>query len=99
MDLFNNSPPLVPSRESPPLLCYTLPQYYLACSLDSRILVKALLHTAVHGHAAHALWDVIRKWRFGYRGELTRQSEILSVLYSGWASCHTTAYFILFNLT
>ena len=29
-DLFNNCPPpppLVPSRESPPLLCYTLPQY------------------------------------------------------------------------
>ena len=27
-DLFNNCPPpLVPSRESSPLLCYTLPQY------------------------------------------------------------------------
>ena len=32
-------PPLVPSRESPPLLCYTLPRYYLAYSLDSRIIV------------------------------------------------------------
>ena len=25
--------------------------------------------TAVHGHASHPLWDVIRKQRAGYRGE------------------------------
>ena len=41
LDLFNNCPPspLWYSRESPPLLCYTLPRYYLAYSLDSRIIV------------------------------------------------------------
>ena len=33
------APPLVPRRELPPLLCYTLPQFYLAYSLDSRISV------------------------------------------------------------
>ena len=38
---FQQLPPphLVPSRESPPLLCYILPRYYLAYSLYSRILV------------------------------------------------------------
>ena len=25
------------------------------------------LRTAVHGHVSHALWEVIRKLRFGYR--------------------------------
>ena len=35
--------------------------------------------TAVHGHASHPLWDVIRKLRAGYRGKarpLARQGQL-----------------------
>ena len=44
----------------------------------------------------HALWDVIRKSRVGYRGEArpsTRQSEILFALYSNSANCPSMAHF------
>ena len=38
-------------------------------------MVSAQLRTAVHGHASHALWDVIRKSRVGYRGEAAKRAN------------------------
>ena len=101
-DLFENCPrslwylvencPLVNNN----IIWPSVPQYYLACSLDSRMSVLAQLPTAVQGHTSHALWNV-KPEIAGQLHPPTRQSEVLFALFSDSANCNSIiAWRILF---
>ena len=58
--------------------------------------------TAVHGHASHPLWDVIRKPQAGYRCEASKSTRLLCLIFKIQfpcvSACLTTTLIHIINI-